>query len=303
MVFTGPAITLSTLAKMPQIGLGTWLSSPGAVKGAVRQALDCGYRLIDTAELYKNEAEIGEVINEYIVDGKIKREELFVTTKAWCSHFHPSDMENALRDSLKRLRLNYVDLYLAHEPGAFSTDMSKPDNSFTVEKVWKSLEGVYDKGLTKAIGVSNFSIPQIERVVHSAKIPVHNVQVECYLYLPQFELAEVCKRNNISLTAYGPLGSPGRSSFKESGAKMEWKPGPIPLEDPLVKKLAEKYNKTPAQILLRHLLQRQIAIIPKSVNANRIKENFNIFDFELTADEVNELNKPKHHQRLFFHDL
>ncbi|VDD94926.1 unnamed protein product [Enterobius vermicularis] len=287
MVVRGPVVKLSNGAEMPLVGLGTWLSEPDVVKNAVRHALDNGYRLIDTAELYKNEAEIGEALAEYLKDGKVKREEIFVTTKLWCTHFAPNEMEPALRESLKKLQLDYVDLYLAHMPGAFN-----------------GMEELYKKGLTKAIGVSNFSAQQVERVVKAATVPVHNLQVECHLYFPQFELHETCKRHNISFTAYAPIGSPGRDKFRlPTGEAIPWKPAKNPMEDPLVTKMASEHQKTPAQILLRYLLQRDIAIIPKSVNEKRIKENFDIFDFKLSDDEMKELNTQEHHQRIFFQDL
>ncbi|EPB76298.1 oxidoreductase, aldo/keto reductase family protein [Ancylostoma ceylanicum] len=153
--------------------------------------------------------------------------------------------------------------------------MTEQNRSVTVLDVWKGLEGVYKKGLAKSIGVSNFSGEQIERIMKTATVPIHNLQVELHLYFPQHELQEVCKKHNISVTSYATLGSPGRVNFSlPSGAKLEWAPAPNDLEDPNVKKLAEKHKKTPAQILLRYVMDRNIAIIPKSVNPSRIVENF-----------------------------
>uniref|UniRef100_F1L674 Alcohol dehydrogenase NADP+ A n=1 Tax=Ascaris suum TaxID=6253 RepID=F1L674_ASCSU len=304
MTVGGPMLTLSNGRQMPQVGLGTWMSYPHEVAAAVRWALDAGYRLIDTATCYGNEKEIGDVLHEYLSSGKIKREELFVTTKLWCTHNRPSDIEGQIKESLAKLQLDYVDLYLVHMPAAFNHEMTQQDHSVTLEQVWTGLEAVYEKGLTKAIGLSNVSIEQVERVQKSAKVKIHNVQVECYLYFPQYELAEVCKKHNISFTAYGPLGSPGRVNWTlPSGAKLVWAEAKNPLENELVVKLATKYKKTSAQILLRHLLQRGLAIIPKSVHESRIKENFDIFDFELTDEEMKELNDIKHRQRLFLQDF
>ncbi|RCN32339.1 oxidoreductase, aldo/keto reductase family protein [Ancylostoma caninum] len=304
MTVGGPTITLSNGVKMPLVGLGTWQSTPDEVKAAVKAAIETGYRLIDTAACYQNEGAIGEAIQELIQAGKIKREDLFITTKLWATHLHPDDTEPALRESLRLLKLDYVDLYLAHMPVCFNHEMTEQNRSVTVLDVWRGLEGVYKKGLAKSIGVSNFSGEQIERIMKTATVPIHNLQVELHLYWPQHELHEVCKKHNISVTSYATLGSPGRVNFKlPSGAKLEWAPAPNDLEDPNVKKLAEKHKKTPAQILLRYVMDRNIAIIPKSVNPSRIVENFQVFDFSLSPEEIKELESTPHRQRLFLQDF
>ncbi|PIO66493.1 oxidoreductase, aldo/keto reductase family protein [Teladorsagia circumcincta] len=248
MVIGGPTITLSNGTKMPQVGLGTWQSKPEEVKAAVKTAVEAGYRLIDTATCYENENAIGDAIKELIQEGKVTREELFITTKLWLTHLHPDDTETGIRQSLDRLQLDYVDLYLAHFPTCFNHDMTEQNPSVTVQDIWRGLEGVYKKGLTKAVGVSNWNGEQIERVLKTASVPIHNLQVELYLYWPQHELHEVCKKHNISLTSYGSLGSPGRVNFSlPSGAKLVWASAPNPFEDENVKNLAKKYTKTPAQ--------------------------------------------------------
>ncbi|KAK6038808.1 oxidoreductase, aldo/keto reductase family protein [Cooperia oncophora] len=219
MTVGGPTITLSNGIQMPQVGLGTWQSRPDEVKAAVKTAIETGYRLIDTAACYENEGAIGEAIKELIEDGKITREELFITTKLWLTHCHPDDAETGIRESLRLLQLDYVDLYLAHFPTCFNHDMSEQNHSVTVEDIWRGLEGLYNKGLTKAIGVSNFNGEQIERILKTATVPIHNLQVELHLYWPQHELHDVCKKHNISVTSYGALGSPGRVNFSlPSGA-------------------------------------------------------------------------------------
>uniref|UniRef100_A0A183GAK0 Aldo_ket_red domain-containing protein n=1 Tax=Heligmosomoides polygyrus TaxID=6339 RepID=A0A183GAK0_HELPZ len=216
----------------------------------------------------------------------------------------PDDTEGSLRESLRLLQLEYVDLYLAHMPACFNHDMSEQVHSVTVQDVWRGLEGVYKKGLTKAIGVSNWSGEQIERVLKTAEVPIHNCQVELYLYWPQHELHEVCKKHNISLTSYASLGSPGRVNFSlPGGVKLEWAPAPNALDDPNVKQLGAKYSKTPAQILLRYVMDRNIAIIPKSVTPSRIVENFQLFDFKLNAEDIKLLESTKHRQRLFLQDF
>nr|CDJ96464.1 Aldo keto reductase domain containing protein [Haemonchus contortus] len=276
MVIGGPTITLSNGVNMPQVGLGTWQSSPADGKIAVKAAIEAGYRLIDTAAIYQNEEAIGEIIKELIQAGKITRDELFITTKLWVTRLHPDDVEGALRESLGRLQMNYVDLYLIHAPTCFNHDMTAQNHSVKVEDTWRGMEGVYKKGLAKAIGVSNFNGDQIERVLKSSTVPIHNCQVELHLYWPQHELHEICKKHNISVTSYASLGSPGRVNFnsKEKGRKVVWPEAPRDLDNANVKALANKYSKTPAQILLRYVMNRNIAVIPKSVNPSRIIENF-----------------------------
>ncbi|CAJ0595071.1 unnamed protein product [Cylicocyclus nassatus] len=304
MTVGGPLITLSNGTKMPQVGLGTWQSSPEEVKGAVKYAINTGYRLIDTAAIYENEEAIGEAIQELIKEKKIKREDLFITTKLWVTHLHPDDTESAIRESLKKLKLDYVDLYIFHMPTCFNHDMTQQNRSVTVTDVWKGLEGVYKKKLTKAIGVSNCSGEQIERIMKVAEVPIHVAQVELHLYWPQHEFQEICKKHKIAITSYATMGSPGRSAFSlKSGAKLEWAPAPKDMDDEKVKKLAAKYKKTPAQILLRYAMDRNIAIIPKSVKIARIKENFDVFDFSLKPDEIKDMETGAHRQRLFWHEF
>uniref|UniRef100_A0A915EGX3 NADP-dependent oxidoreductase domain-containing protein n=1 Tax=Ditylenchus dipsaci TaxID=166011 RepID=A0A915EGX3_9BILA len=270
------AITLSNGLKMPVIGLGTWLSTPEEISLAVSTALDAGYLI------------------------QIKREDIFLVTKLWCTHNYPSEIEDQVRESLSKLKTDYVDLYLCHFPVTFKHDMSGQDHTVKVEDIWKALESVYEKGLVKSIGVSNFSIEQIERVMKIAKVPIHNLQVECHLYFGQFELQQVCKKYNISLCAYSPIGSAGRKNFVlPDGVKPEWPDTPYPMEDSLVVSLAKKYNKSPAQILLRHLVQRDIIAIPKSTNKKRIAENFQIFDFELSSEDMKQLNSVPQRPRVF----
>uniref|UniRef100_A0AC35FYV5 NADP-dependent oxidoreductase domain-containing protein n=1 Tax=Panagrolaimus sp. PS1159 TaxID=55785 RepID=A0AC35FYV5_9BILA len=317
-------LKLSNGVEMPIFGLGTWQSGREEVINAVRTAVLDGYRLIDTATCYQNEDAIGEALQQLFKEGVIKREEIFITTKCWTTHLSPEDQEEeifittkcwtthlspedqeeGLRESLERLKLDYVDLWLAHMPGAFNKDMSEQRKNVTVEDVWKGFESLYEKKLTRAIGVSNFSIEQIERIMKIAKVPIHNHQVELHLYFQQKPMVDVCKKHNISVTAYSPIGSPGRVHFVlPNGYKPEWPPAPSPLEDSVVVKLAEKYSRTPAQILLRHLMQHDIAVIPKSTNDKRIKENHGVFDFEISDEDIKKLDSAPQNERMFWQDF
>uniref|UniRef100_A0A915E5N8 NADP-dependent oxidoreductase domain-containing protein n=1 Tax=Ditylenchus dipsaci TaxID=166011 RepID=A0A915E5N8_9BILA len=293
-------ITLSNGVKMPTVGLGTWQAGPGEVENALRIALDNGYRQIDTAAAYQNEEEIGKVLNEYISSGKIKREELFIVTKLFWIFSRAEDVEPQIKQQLAKLQLDYLDLYLLHTPIALDHTHSALDNSVVLTDTWKAMEKVYEKKLTRAIGVSNFNADQIERIQKIAMVPIHNNQLEVHLYFNQKELQAVCKKHNISVTAYAPLGSPGRTNLPlPNGFKATFGAAPNPLENASVVRLAKKYNKTPGQILLRHLVQRDIAVIPKSTNEKRLKENFDIYDFNFTKDEMDELNNAPQRPRLF----
>ncbi|VDN55830.1 unnamed protein product [Dracunculus medinensis] len=303
MVIGGATLRLSTGNDMPAVGLGTWLSKPDEVRNAVCWAIEVGYRLIDTAHIYGNEEAIGEALAQSFKAGKIKRDDIFITTKLWCTHNRPEFMEEQMKESLRKLKLDYVDLYLVHMPATFDREMKKFDETITVEDIWKGMEALFDKKYTKAIGVSNFNLEQLKRVQKIAKVPIHNVQNECHLYLPQNEIIEYCKKNNITFTSYASIGSGGRSEAQLPNYKLTWASAPNSMEEASVKKFAAKYKKSSAQILLRYLLQRGIAVIPKSINKERIKENFDIFDFQLSGDEMKEMEAIKTRARLFYQDF
>ncbi|XP_069794887.1 aldo-keto reductase family 1 member A1-B isoform X2 [Narcine bancroftii] len=281
-------VVLSTGQKMPLIGLGTWKSAPGEVKTAVQEALKIGYRHLDCAAVYNNEAEIGDLFKEIVGDDKmVKREELFVTSKLWNTEHHPEDVEPACRKSLEDLKLSYLDLYLIHWPYAFQKGGSpfptNPDGSMQYDYIdyketWKTMEGLVEKGLVKAIGLSNFNSRQIDDVISAATIKPAVLQVECHPYLAQNELIRHCQKLGLIVTAYSPLGSSDRM----------WKaPGePVLLEDINIKSIANKHGKSPAQVLLRWQVQRGVVAIPKSVNPVRIAQNLQVFDFVLTEDEM-----------------
>ncbi|KAK4005156.1 hypothetical protein OUZ56_006877 [Daphnia magna] len=295
-------ITFWNGEKMPIVGLGTWLSSKEEIQTAVNAALEAGYRHIDTAYLYSNEDAIGEVLQQWIKSGKVKREELFIVTKLPMIGNRSENVERFLRKSLQNLRLDYIDLYLIHAPIGLTAKHDDDlfpmnadgfvvlDNDTDLVDLWKAMEKQVDAGLAKSIGLSNFNEEQIERIVKTARIKPANLQVELHAEFQQKSLRDFCHKHGITIVAYAPLGSPGRNAFYTSLGMAV--PGlPDLIQNPVVVKIAEKYKKSTAQVLLRYLMQLGLAVIPKSVTPARIHANFQVFDFDLTATDMAELGE------------
>lgn len=283
-----PSVKLSSGYDVPILGLGTWKSKPGQVVAAVKHALKVGYRHIDCAYVYGNESEVGQGIKEAMEEFNIMREDIFVTSKLWNVFHHPDDVEMACKLSLNALGLEYLDLFLIHWPTAFLRGMDMfprneeglliYDSSIPLTDTWKAFEKLVEKGLVKSIGVSNFSAKQLKSVLEVATIKPVTIQIECHPYLAQKKMLEFCKENNIVVIGYSPLGSPDRPWATPEE--------PVILEDPRIVDVAEKYGKSPAQVLIRWQTQRGVVVIPKSVTPARIEENFNIFDFNLTDEDI-----------------
>ncbi|MEC1374277.1 aldo/keto reductase [Heyndrickxia oleronia] len=260
-------VTLNNGLKMPQLGFGVWQVEDNQATDAVAKALEVGYTSIDTAMIYKNEKGVGKALQQ----SSVPREELFITTKVWNTDQGYENTLRAFDESLERLGLDYVDLYLIHWP--------TPEYDQYVD-TYKALEKLYKDGRVKAIGVCNFDIEHLERILKECEIkPVLN-QVECHPYLIQSELKEFCAKHDIFVEAWSPLQQGGEVLKNES-----------------VMKIAEAHGKTPAQVVLRWHLQNNTIVIPKSVTPSRIEENFNVFDFELSTNEMEEINKLNRNER------
>lgn len=273
---------------MPIIGLGTWKSKPGEVYDAVLTALKTGYRHIDCAPIYGNEKEVGNAIRDAMRQGILKRSELWVTSKLWNDAHGKDDVVPALKQTLEDLQLDYIDLFLVHWPVALRQGVMFPkssDDFLSLEEVpiletWQGMEGVVDQGLARHIGVSNFKLERVKHLVENSRIKPEMNQVELHPFLPQDDLVSGCKDLGVHLTAYSPLGSKDRS------ASIKKDDEPLLLEHPAVKRVAEKHDCTPGQVLISWAVHRGTAVIPKSTNAGRIQENLKSAEVSLTLEDM-----------------
>eukprot|EP01013_Petalomonas_cantuscygni_P020611 TRINITY_DN3916_c0_g1_i1.p1 TRINITY_DN3916_c0_g1~~TRINITY_DN3916_c0_g1_i1.p1 ORF type:complete len:367 (-),score=51.52 TRINITY_DN3916_c0_g1_i1:295-1395(-) len=312
-----PTVRLNNGVEMPLLGLGTWKSEQGKTGDAVKAAIRAGYRLIDTANDYNNEHEIGKALKELLDAGEVKREDLFIQSKLWNANHRPAHVEADLRATLADLQLDYVDSFIIHWPqacpaqnklavrknGAHHAPAAEgpmfplqddgtysSDNACHFVETWHAMEDLVAKGLARTIGLSNFNARQISEVVHAAKsVQPAVLQNECHPYLQQKDLLDVCRAHKIVFQAFSPLGSADRPWLKKGSLHA----GPPPIEGghevlqhPTVKKIAEATGRSPAQVVLRWHAQRGIATVPKSVTPERIAQNIRVFDFDLSAEQM-----------------
>ncbi|MDR3456043.1 MAG: aldo/keto reductase [Verrucomicrobiae bacterium] len=256
---------------IPALGFGTLIPDPIATKNATRAALETGFRALDTAERYRTEKEVGEAMQEVFKAGKIGRHDVFVITKLWNTNHRPERVAPAFAASLKKLQLDYVDLYLIHTPFAFQPgDEQDPrdasghviyDQGVTLLDTWRALEGLVDEGRCKAIGLSDVNLEKVKEIFAAARIKPAVVHVESHPYLPQWDLLDFCRKHGIVLQAFAPLGHNSEPNL---------------LEDPVITAIARRVNQTPAQVLLAWAIQRGTALLTTSKTPGRIKENFEV---------------------------
>ncbi|MCA9659216.1 MAG: aldo/keto reductase [Myxococcales bacterium] len=285
---------------LPAIGLGTWLSAPGEVGAAVKEAIRVGYRHIDCAAIYGNEAEVGAALRECFAAGVVKREELWITSKLWNTAHAEDAVLPALKKTLADLGLDYLDLYLIHWPVALRPGVHMPRSGadmISLEELplgatWRGMEAAADAGLARHIGVSNHSVKKLRGLLDGARRRPEVNQIELHPYLQQPAMLEFCAAENVHLTAYSPLGAGGRPDFFR-GDEAE----PVLLEETTLAAIAARHGATPAQVLIAWGVQRGTSVIPKSVKPRRIAENLAAGELTLSDADMAAIRELDRHRR------
>ena len=276
---------------IPALGFGTLITDATETRNATRTALEAGFRHFDCSERYRNEEQVGQAFREAIHAGWVERNDLFITTKLWNNNHRAERVQPAIEASCVRLQVEYIDLYLMHTPYAFRPGEDQDprdehdnviyDKGTTLVDTWRAMENLVDRGLCKAIGLSDVGLDQLQEVSEQARIKPSVVQLESHPYLPETEILEFCKINGTVMLAFAPLGhgiTPGV------------------LEDPVILTIAHRVNKTPAQVLLAWAIQRGTAILTTPKTPDRAKENFDIS--ALPDDAMGQINAIQTRQRL-----
>ncbi|KAM7534004.1 hypothetical protein Aperf_G00000117100 [Anoplocephala perfoliata] len=284
----GPSLRLNNGHTIPRLGFGTFNVDKEVVSDAIKGAFEAGFRHIDCAPSYENEKEVGQGIAKSMKKFGLRREDIFVTSKLGCDHHDPKDVRKACEESLRNLGLDYLDLYLIQWPVPFhfkKFDANDPTclifDEHRIEDTWSEMEKLVTAGLVKSIGVSNFNKRQVEHIIRYGKIVPAVNQVEVNLHWLNTKLIEFCQSKNIQIVGYSILGTP---TFLKNQAN------PI-LHLKAVGEIAKVYNVTPVQVVVRHGLQRNIAVLVTSVITEEIRSGYDVFGFELSEDEMNRLNK------------
>lgn len=292
-------LTFKNQDKMPALGLGTWKSAKGEVYEVVRKAIEIGYRHFDCAFFYGNEAEIGQAIADAVKNGEVQREDLWITSKLWNNRHRKEQIQAAFEVTLHDLGLDYLDLYLIHWPVVLQDDVGYAQkgsdlislSELPLSETWQGLIDLKEKGLTKHIGVSNFSIKKINQVAEETGVMPEVLQIEMHPFLQQQKLLDFANEKGIFLTGYCPLGSSDRPAARilENEPKL--------FQNPIIQEIANQKGVSVAQIILAWAVNRGTSVIPKSVNPVRLKENLEAADLELSDAEMQKMNGLDLHYR------
>lgn len=291
-------VDVASKFSMPAIGLGTWKMDDGVATGAVKTALDVGYTHIDCAAIYLNEAEVGEAFSSWFDKGG-KRDDLWITSKLWNDCHQPEHVEAALKKTLTDLQIDELDLYLIHWPIAQKHGVLRPQSAadfipiseIPISDTWQAMEDCCKKGLCKSIGTSNFSQSKLQALLDNESVKPAVNQVETHPYFPQDELVEFCRNNEVTFTAYSPLGSGDRPD------KMRADADPNLFDDDVIKSLAAERKITPGQVMLAWAVNRGTAAIPKSSNESRLKENLASAEIEFSPEEMAQISEANKNHR------